>query len=132
MLFLPENWPTSSEAFKDEKYYWPIKLLKQLARFPHQYNTWLGYGHTIPNTNEYDSYAYSTELNGAILSVLRDDVRKFKTKDGNTINIYCVIPLYKEEMDYKLENGMDALFEKLSEVEGQGYLIQPSRKNACK
>lgn len=57
MLFLPENWPTSSDAFKDDKYYWPIKLLKQLARFPHEYNTWLGYGHTI--------------------------------------NIYCVIPLYK-------------------------------------
>lgn len=132
MLFLPENWTTSSEAFKDDKYYWPIKLLKQLARFPHEYNTWLGYGHTIPNTNEYKPYAYSTELNGAILSVLREDIRTFKTKDGNTINIYCVIPLYKEEMDYKLENGVDALFEKLTEVEGQGYLIQPSRKNACK
>jgi hypothetical protein len=132
MLFLPQTWSVDSEAFKDDKYFWPIKLLKQLARFPHEYNTWLGYGHTIPNTNEYDPYAYSTELNGAILSVLKDEISSMETKDGNKINIYSVIPLYKEEMDYKLENGMDALFEKLSEVEGSGYWIEAERKNACK
>ena len=29
--------------------FWPIQMLKFLARFPHEYKTWLGWGHTIPN-----------------------------------------------------------------------------------
>lgn len=132
MIFLPESWPIDSEAFKDEGYYWPIRLLKQLARFPHRYNTWLGYGHTIPNSDEYDTYAENTQLNGVILSALKEEISSINTKDGNLINIYSVIPLYKEEMDYKLENGMDALFEKLSEIEGSGFWINVLRKNVCK
>ncbi|MFQ8729788.1 MAG: suppressor of fused domain protein [Enterocloster bolteae] len=24
--------------------YWPIRLIKYLARFPHEYSTWLGWG----------------------------------------------------------------------------------------
>lgn len=132
MFFLPESWPIDTEAFKDERYYWPVRTLKQLARFPHEYNTWLGYGHTIPNSAEYDTYAENTELNGVVLSELREDISTIKTKDGNSINIYSMIPLYKEEMDYKLENGMDALLEKLSEVEGNGLWIEALRKNVCK
>lgn len=133
MLFLTEEWPISSEAFEDDKNFWPVKLLKQLARFPHEYNTWLGYGHTIPNYAEYEPYAENTELNGAILSVLKDEIRSFEAKDGTVINIYSVIPLYKEEMDYKLENGMDALFEKLAEeTNGGGFWIDAARKNVCK
>lgn len=133
MLFLPASWPVGSEAFEDEKNFWPVKLLKQLARFPHQCNTWLGYGHTVPNFAEYEPYAENTGLNGVILSLLKEEISSFKTKDGTVINIYSLIPLYKEEMDYKLENGMDALFEKLSEdIEGSGFWIDPSRKNVCK
>lgn len=132
MIFLPESWPTDSEAFKEEKYYWPIRLMKQLARFPHQYNTYLGYGHTIPNSADYIPYAENTELNGVVLSLLKKDVSMLKTKDGTQINIYILIPLYKEEMDYKLKNGVEALLNKLCKLEAGGFIIDPSRKNTCK
>ncbi|WFD11826.1 suppressor of fused domain protein [Tepidibacter hydrothermalis] len=132
MIFIPESWPIDSKAFKDERYYWPVRLLKQLARFPHEYNTWLGYGHTIPNSNEYDPYAENTELNGVILNVLKEEISSISTKDGNLINVYSLVPLYKEEMDYKLEYGSDSLFEKLAEVQGSGFWIDASRKNVCR
>ena len=132
IIFLPKEWPIDSEAFKNERYYWPIRLLKQLARFPHQYNTWLGYGHTIPNSAEYDPYSESTGLNGVILSALKEEISLLKTNDGKVINLYNLIPLYKDEMDYKLEHGMEALCEKLSEVEGSGFWIDESRRNVCK
>ena len=32
---------------KDEKWYWPIRLLKSLARLPIASDTWLGFGHTM-------------------------------------------------------------------------------------
>jgi hypothetical protein len=35
-LCLPAEWPLSVEAFKDESNYWPVRLLKDLARFPHK------------------------------------------------------------------------------------------------
>lgn len=132
MLFLPEYWPIGSDEFNDEKNYWPVRLLKQLARFPHQYNTWLGYGHTIPNSADYDPYAENTGLNGVILSCLNENISTLTTMDGTRINFYSLIPLYKEEMDYKLEQGMDALFDKLAEVEGSGFWIDAERANVCK
>ncbi len=49
MLALPADWPISDEAFKKENNYWPIRWLKILARLPHEYDTWLEYGHTVPN-----------------------------------------------------------------------------------
>ena len=50
-MFLPKEWnpgeagQINSDIAQEE--YWPIGLIKYLARFPHEYSTWLGWGHTI-------------------------------------------------------------------------------------
>ncbi len=49
MVFLPADWALTEEAFQVEENYWPIGELKYLARFPHQYKTWLWETHTVPN-----------------------------------------------------------------------------------
>jgi hypothetical protein len=49
LLALPADWPTDEASLKDERYWWPFRLLKQLARFPHEYRTWLWLGHSMPN-----------------------------------------------------------------------------------
>jgi hypothetical protein len=49
MVCLPPSLPISDEAFKDANHYWPIRWMKMLARFPNDYNTWLGMGHTLPS-----------------------------------------------------------------------------------
>ena len=129
MMYIPKDWPTDDESFKDENNYWPVRLMKQLAKFPHQLNTWLGYGHTIPNTGSYLPYADNTGLNGVALSMVSDDRSTMNTEDGTQINLYSLVPLYKEEMDYKLENGADALFDKLEdEIEEGGYLLEVEKK----
>ncbi|MGZ9586428.1 suppressor of fused domain protein [Paenibacillus marinisediminis] len=132
MMFLPASWKLSEESLKDENNYWPIRLMKQMARFPHMYNTWLGYGHTIPNYQEYEPYADGTGLNGVVLYQLKEEISEIPTKDGNKIHTYFLIPLYKEEMDYKLEHGMDALLDKLSELEDDVLVLDPNRTNTCK
>src|SRR5262245_47919354 len=38
---LPSHWPLSAEAFKDARNYWPIRLLKEIGRYPHVNETWL-------------------------------------------------------------------------------------------
>jgi len=132
MIFLPASWELTQESLQDENNYWPIRLMKMLARFPHQYNTWLGYGHTIPNYQEYEPYADGTGLNGVVLFQLSEEISVIPTKDGNKIHAYFLIPLYKEEMEYKLEHGMDALLDKLFELEDDALILNPNRRNTCK
>ncbi|MCM3782347.1 suppressor of fused domain protein [Neobacillus mesonae] len=132
MIFLPASWELSEKAIENENNYWPIRLMKQLARFPHEYNTWLSYGHTIPNYEDYEPYAEETGLNGVVLYQLNDNLSIIPTKDGNKVHTYFLIPLYKEEMDYKLEHGMEALMEKLLELGNDALLLNPKRINTCK
>ena len=41
-IALPADWKLDQESMKDEKWYWPIRLLKSLARLPIGSDTWLG------------------------------------------------------------------------------------------
>jgi len=131
MMFLPGSWELTEESFKDDNYYWPIRLMKQIARFPHQYHTWLGYGHTIPNYADYEPYADGTGLNGVMLYQLKEEISIIKTTDGNQVQAYFLLPLYKEEMEYKLEHGLDALLDRLSDLEDDVLMLHANRKNSC-
>src|SRR5215471_13595300 len=48
MLCLPSDWRLDHDDLKQggDLYYWPIRWLKICARFPHEYKTWFGWGHT--------------------------------------------------------------------------------------
>jgi len=37
LMCLPSEWPLNDEAFRKERFYWPIRWLKTLARFPQQW-----------------------------------------------------------------------------------------------
>ena len=45
---------------------------------------------------------------------------------GEEVNFYQVIPLYREEMEYKLEHDADTLLEKMAEVD---FVVDPARPN---
>lgn len=79
-MFLPEDWELTEESIKNEDNYWPIRLMKQMACFPHEHNTWLAYGHTVPNYETYDSYSENTDLNGVIFNMFqrRNQCNKYK------------------------------------------------------
>ena len=42
LIALPSDWKLDEESLQDEKWYWPIRLLKTLARLPISNDTWLG------------------------------------------------------------------------------------------
>src|SRR3954469_15460518 len=46
-ILLPPDWPITTEGLRDPATGWPFWLLKQIARYPHEAGTWLGYGHTV-------------------------------------------------------------------------------------
>lgn len=134
MVTLPSTWRVDQEAFEDERWYWPVRTLKFLARFPHKFDTWLGYGHTIPNGDPPEAYASNTKLNGIIILAspqVPDDFPTLKTNDGTTIHFMSCVPLYQEEMNLKLKKGADALLE-LFDKHGLSEVIDPDRKNVAR
>ena len=86
---------------------WILSMLKQTARYPHHYGTWLGIGHTIQATEELEPYDINTEFVGSIIlpSVTFDEDFTKIEMDGNEINFYSLFPLYKNEFEYKIEVG---------------------------
>jgi len=133
-LFLPGNWQVGGEGqtLRDvpSRYTWPIVVMKFLARFPHEYQTWLGFGHTIPNGAGYEPFDESVGFGGVALSWGDGPLSTLKTKDGKEIHFYQVIPAYKEEIEYKLKYGMSAFLDKFNAAE-VGPILDPNRPNLC-
>lgn len=114
MICLPSTWAMGDEAWKVEENYWPIRLLKFLARFPHEYGAWVWAMHTVPNGDPAEPFASNTQLNGAILLPPVTVPREFHELEidaEKTIHFHAVIPLYQEEMQLKLDRGAEALFD---------------------
>lgn len=112
-ICLPEEWKLAEEDLKDEKNYWPLRWLKYLARFPHEYDTWLGWGHTIPNGDPPQPFAENTQMNTMLLlpSVTFPPEFRQLSLPNKTINFFALIPLYQEEAELKLKKGAEALFD---------------------
>ena len=114
MICLPPDWPTSTESFKDNAHYWPIRLLKFMARFPHQYKSWFGPGHTLPNGNPPVPFDDSTQMNGALLDYMfrvPQEFHRLVISEDKVINFYGVFPVHPDEMDLKLNLGSKHLRE---------------------
>lgn len=144
LMALPTDWPGLDNILRDtqdpkhpwrqEENYWPIRLLKSLARLPHEYDTWLGYGHTINAGEGKEPFASNTKLCTSIIALpegfLPVEAALLPLDDQMKAMFYAVIPLYPEERDFKMKQGADALFD-LLEKEGIGPVIDPKRPNVC-
>ncbi|KAG0919805.1 hypothetical protein G6F32_015946 [Rhizopus arrhizus] len=96
MVTLPADWPISQDAFEDERNYWPVRLLKGMARQPHAYDTWLGYGHTIPTGHPSAPSAPGVGFDGAIVLppvTTPEDFAELVLEDGKTIAFMALMPL---------------------------------------
>lgn len=117
MMTLPPDWKLDQASFDSEEWFWPIRLLKSLARLPHKYATWLGVGHTMPNGDPAAAYAPNTRLCGAVIVPPLSSPDAFDTleiDESKVISFYSVLPIYQAEMELKLRKGADALFDRLA------------------
>ena len=126
-IALPKSWKLKHEDLKNERWYWPIRLLKVLARLPIASNTWLGFGHTMDNE---ENFAKGTKLCAAILTGPQDTEDGGEVcilSSGEEVNFYQVIPLYRDELDYKMAHDADALMDKMN---GISFVVNPTRQDA--
>ena len=125
-IALPGNWKLKREDLKNERWYWPIRLLKTLARLPIASDTWLGFGHTMDNEED---FAKGTKLCAAILTGPQDTEDGSEVcilPSGEEVNFYQVIPLYREELEYKMEHDADALLDKMDGISFVTYNTRPN------
>ncbi len=137
-ITLPATWDFSEEAMQDESNYWPIRLLKNLAHLPIYCDTFLAPTHTVDNEDFYGN----TKFSGVVLDFLQDyfpldDDDAYKahycdiSEDEGSVQFLQVIPLYKEELDYAVENGSPSLFD-IMEESNFSFCVDIKRKNLLK
>ena len=109
MVCLPPDWKL--DDLSEEKWYWPLRWLKILARLPGENDTWLGWGHTIPNGAP---LAENTRLSALMLiypAAFGETSFECELPSGDEVNFYQVIPIYDEELEYKLKNNAESLLD---------------------
>lgn len=125
LICLPPDWKVGES---DERWYWPVRLLKSLARLPGVCDTWLGWGHTVDNQGP---YAENTALCGSILVApidAEEEAEVCRLENGDEVNFYQLIPLYEEELAFAQARGLEALLERIELVD---FVTQPARPSVC-
>jgi hypothetical protein len=124
-VLLPPEWNTSIA--------WPIRLLRQLARYPHERETWLGCGHTVRNGDSADPLGSGLSFCAVLLTrpvTLRPGFSELPLR-GRSIYFYQVIPLYREEIRFALRHGTGALLARFSQYQTSD-VADPLRENAIR
>ncbi len=134
LVTLPSDWKLDQQSLDNEDWHWPIRLLKSLARLPHKHQTWLGWGHTVPNGDPPEPYAGNTKLCGAIVLpslTVPSSFHELIIPEHKTITFYSVVPLYESEMNLKLRSGTNELTD-LFDRKGVTDIIDVGRKDVTR
>jgi hypothetical protein len=129
MICLPADWPLTDEAVREPRTGWPIDTLKAAARLPHQYSTWIGEWHSVPNGDPPMPFALNTPFAGVVVTpmiTVGERARVIRVPDGTDINLLAVVPLHPDELAVKVQQGTDALVEILDRG-GISEVFDPTR-----
>lgn len=132
VIFLPEDWDLKSDKEED---YWPIRMLKTIARLPIMAEDWLCESHDVQLTDDGSPVAENTGFNScALLSSIGKDGQEVKPLKlglfGKKVAFYQLYPLYPEELQFKIDHSFDELMDRLAAEDNM--VINIHRKNYCK
>ena len=123
LVALPRDWPVSDNIWRDGDRGWPLRWLEYVGRLPRCFDTWIGWGHSIPNGDPATPIA-NTAFTGVCLAPpywLDPAFFQLRADSGDTICFYDLVPVYAEEMQLKLDRGFGEL-EKCFEKTGTGFI----------
>lgn len=125
VAYVPANWDLESG---EEKYRWVFHWLRHMARFPITKKSWIGFGRSMKQEKAFHT---ETELN-SILFLNASVAENLRLPSGKKINFYVMMPLYAEEIQYKIETNAQKLLEKFDAF-GMVWppVIENERRNVC-
>lgn len=114
IICLPSYWNINTN---EEHFFWPIRMLKDVARIPVSDNTWLAYGHDIDLCEEGEALG-DTCFNSCVLLHLFDEEGHepvFHFSDGRKLNLLLIYPTFPEELELFTEEGLTSFLEVINE-----------------
>lgn len=95
-----------------ENYKWIAHVMRQFSEMIESELTWLGHGHTISYGATLDE---AVGYDGVILEDIQEKLGlgECRLLDGTEVVFLQMRPLYEEELMFKIQNGHEALIEKL-------------------
>ena len=121
LISLPPYWQLEN---KDEKWQWPITLMKNIVNLATRPGGWISWGQTFDNLVPFCKTGI--EQSAAILvepQMIDEEGLEF-VLDGRDINFYQIIPIYVEELEYKEKYGADSL---IMQMENVSFVVNPIR-----
>ena len=109
---LPNYWEW--EDTENPQMNWVFPWIQRLAKFVVEKETWFGHGHTMPCGKEMESLSNTMKENHFLLSdpiLLEEELAPVKL-DDKTVHFLSIIPVYKDEFEYKQSRGTFKLLQK--------------------
>lgn len=131
MMFIDKTFDLSGEGVQKEENAWLIKLLTDLATYPRETNSYLGWGHIVGNGTHVEPYDESVDYCGALIYPPMDQENmKFYhyVEKNKNIFIYNVMPLFKEELKFIQEHSSEQFINLMGEL-GVKQRVMSTRTN---
>ena len=133
LMALPGDWNDGNfRDFGNDAWY-PLGFMKQVARIPHMFDTWIGCGHSIPNGDPPEPLHPSTNKIGGVIELpylLDPGIACIESSHGDTIRFLGLYFITADEMEFKLEKGTDALMDVLLDtLGGEALIFDPKRES---
>jgi hypothetical protein len=133
-LLLPPEWRLDRASLRDPRWFWPLRELREAALLPHRFASWLADGHTIIPQDVTAAFDVSRSLDAStrlasLLVLATELLPSIITARKHRIELLTLHPMYPEELDYKIEHGLDALLRAFNDA-GVGDVIDPARESA--
>ncbi len=125
---LPSYWDLTTENGK-----WVIEWIQKLAKHCIEKETWYGIGHTFPNGNPALPLSNTMKQKYLMLNspyFLEKELSPIQTEDKE-IHFLGIIPIFEDEMDYKMGKGTYKLLQKI-EGKGVSELLDDYRMSCLK
>jgi hypothetical protein len=125
---LPSYWDLTTDNGK-----WVIEWIQKLAKHCIEKETWYGIGHTFPNGNPASPLSDTMKQKYLMLNApyfLEKELSLIQTEDKE-IHFLGIIPIFEDEMDYKMGKGTYKLLQKI-EGKGVSELLDDYRMSCLK
>lgn len=115
---LPSYWKWDEEHMEKENFNFPIHWIKRIMNVPIERDTFIAVGHTFPAGNPPKPICELTRQNAFVLGApikAKEVLKGIEDKQG-TIPFLSIIPLYKQELDYKHLQGSRKFYERFNKL----------------
>nr|WP_236262044.1 suppressor of fused domain protein [Pirellula staleyi] len=113
LMHLPGDWKWKESLQEDSPYSWPFQWLRNIAYLPHLNATWLGGPHTIIASDDPPvPLGAGTDFTCLLLVADLIDCAPIELPSGRSVRVYTVVPIFTDERDLELREGVVALLKK--------------------